>query len=175
MGQLRLPRALMVGSLLAAGLVAVAHAQPADMPPLAARDGQVTLPYAEQKFRGSVGTTYLDSDAPQFPAQVAAPEGAPNVLLVLLDDVGFGQFGVTGGGVPSPTRAALLTGRNHNVAGTGVITELATGYDGYTGIIPKDTATVAEILEVKPGTVKASLAHARDKLRAALTPDGGAR
>ncbi|WP_428925288.1 arylsulfatase [Marinibacterium sp. SX1] len=137
--------------------------------PVAARDGQVTLPYAEQKFTGSLGTTYLNSDPPQFPAPVTAPEGAPNVLLILLDDVGFGQFGVSGGGVPSPamdklaqegllytrfhttalcspTRAALLTGRNHNVSGTGVITELATGYDGYTGIIPKDTATVAEIL-----------------------------
>ncbi|WP_246166632.1 arylsulfatase [Marinobacter salinexigens] len=110
------------------------------------------------------------SPAPQFPAPIKAPDGAPNVLLVLLDDVGFGQFSVTGGGVPSPamntlaeegvtytnfhttalcspTRAALLTGRNHNVAGTGVITELATGYDGYTGIIPKDTATVAEVLK----------------------------
>ncbi len=137
--------------------------------PLAARDGQVTLPYAEQKFRGNVGTTYLDADPAQFPVPVAAPEGAPNVLLILLDDVGFGQFAVTGGGVPSPsldalaadgvlytrfhttalcspTRAALLTGRNHNMSGTGVITELATGYDGYTGVIPKDTATVAEIL-----------------------------
>ncbi len=137
--------------------------------PLAARDGQPVLPYAEQKFRGNVGTTYLDSDPAEFPAPIKAPDGAPNVLLVLLDDVGFGQFDVTGGGVPSPamdelaregelytrfhttalcspTRAALLTGRNHNVSGTGVITELATGYDGYTGIIPKDTATVAEIL-----------------------------
>ncbi|MCO8120904.1 sulfatase-like hydrolase/transferase [Stieleria sp. TO1_6] len=90
-------------------------------------------------------------------------------MLILLDDVGFGQFSVSGGGVPSPameklakegvfynrfhttavcspTRAALLTGRNHHVAGTGNITEVATGYDGYTGIIPKDTATIAEIL-----------------------------
>ena len=147
-----------------------AHAQtPRAEPPIAARDGQTTLPYAEPKFRGDVGTTYLNSDPPQFPVPVTAPAGAPNVLLVLLDDVGFGQFAVTGGGVPSPamdklaeegllytrfhttalcspTRAALLTGRNHNVSGTGVITELATGYDGYTGIIPKDTATVAEIL-----------------------------
>lgn len=137
--------------------------------PIAAQDGQPTLPYAEQKFRGNVGTTYVDSDPAQFPAPISAPEGAPNVLLVLLDDVGFGQFAIAGGGVPSPsmeklasegefytrfqttalcspTRAALLTGRNHNVAGTGIITELATGYDGYTGIIPKDTATVAEIL-----------------------------
>ncbi|ODA66776.1 Arylsulfatase [Methyloligella halotolerans] len=142
------------------------HAQ--ELPP-GAKDGQVTLPYAEQKFRGNVGTTYLNSDPATFPAPVKAPHGAPNILLILLDDVGFGQFDVTGGGVPSPaldelakdgvtythfhttalcspTRAALLTGRNHNVAGTGVITELATGYDGYTGIIPKDTASIAEIL-----------------------------
>jgi arylsulfatase len=131
--------------------------------------GQAVLPYAEQKYRGNVGTTYLDSDPAQFPAPRKAPKGAPNVLLILLDDCGFGQFSVAGGGVPSPkmeelakeglffnrfhttavcspSRAALLTGRNHHVAGTGNITEVATGYDGYTGIIPKDTATVAEIL-----------------------------
>lgn len=130
---------------------------------------QSVLPFAEQKFRGAVGTSYLDSDPAEFPAPLTAPDGAPNVLLVMLDDVGFGQFSVSGGGVPSPnmealakdsvlftrfhttavcspTRAALLTGRNHHVAGTGNITEVATGYDGYTGIIPKDTATVGEIL-----------------------------
>jgi len=131
--------------------------------------GQAVLPYAEQKYSGNVGTSYLDSDPAQFPAPRKAPANAPNVLLVLLDDVGYGQFSVSGGGVPaphmdklanegieftrfhttavcSPSRAALLTGRNHHVAGTGNITELATGYDGYTGIIPKDTATVAAVL-----------------------------
>lgn len=131
--------------------------------------GQKVLPQTEQRFKGNVGTTYLDSEPAAFPQAVKAPKGAPNVLLVLLDDVGFGQFGVTGGGVPSPnmdklldegvlynrfhttalcspTRAALITGRNHNTAGTGIITELATGYDGYTGIIPKRTATIGEIL-----------------------------
>jgi arylsulfatase A-like enzyme len=161
------PFAVLMFSVWAAHAVP-SIAQGTDLP-LAARDGQPVLPYAEQRFRGSVGTTYLDSDPAQFPAPIKAPDRAPNVLLVLLDDVGFGQFDVTGGGVPSPamdalakegelytrfhttalcspTRAALLTGRNHNVSGTGVITELATGYDGYTGIIPKDTATVAEIL-----------------------------
>ncbi|WP_145123480.1 arylsulfatase [Rosistilla oblonga] len=132
---------------------------------------QLSLPYAEQKYRGNVGTTYLNSDAAQFPKQVAAPEDAPNVLVILLDDVGFGQFSVSGGGVPAPnmeslakqgvffnrfhttavcssTRAALLTGRNHHVAGSGNITEVATGFDGYTGIIPKDTATFAEIMRL---------------------------
>ena len=104
-----------------------------------------------------------------FPQPVKAPKGAPNVLLILLDDVGFGQFSVTGGGVASPaleklakegllynrfhttalcspTRASLLTGRGPQSSGTGIITELATGYDGYTGIIPQETATVAEVL-----------------------------
>lgn len=132
---------------------------------------QMSLPYAEQKYRGDIGTTYLNSDPAQFPKQVAAPQGAPNVLVVLLDDVGFGQFSVSGGGVPSPhmealakdgvlftrfhttavctsTRAALLTGRNHHIAGSGNITEVATGYDGYTGIIPKDTATFAEVMRL---------------------------
>jgi arylsulfatase len=116
-----------------------------------------------------VGRTYEDSDPPTFPQVVRPPKGAPNVLVILLDDVGFGQFSTFGGGVPSPnidklaaqglrytrfhttalcspTRAALLTGRDHHVAATGVITELTTGYDGYTGIIPKSTGTVSEIL-----------------------------
>src|SRR6476620_6884431 len=128
-----------------------------------------SLPRPDFHFPGNVGRTYLDSDPPQFPQPVRAPKGAPNVLLILLDDVGFGQFSTFGGGVPSPnidklaanglrytrfhttalcspTRAALLTGRDHHVAGTGVITELTTGYDGYTGIIPKSAGTLSEIL-----------------------------
>lgn len=131
--------------------------------------GQKILPPTEYRFKGTVGTSYQDSDPAAFPKPISPPEGAPNVLLILLDDVGFGQFAVTGGGVPSPnmqklaengviynrfhttavcssSRAAMLTGRNHHSAGTGIITELATGYDGYTGIIPKSTATIGEIL-----------------------------
>ena len=106
---------------------------------------QSSLPRPDSHFKGFVGSTYLDSDPAAFPQPVKAPKGAPNVLLILLDDVGFGQFSVTGGGVPapameqlanaglvynrfhttalcSPTRAALLTGRNHQVSGTGIIT-----------------------------------------------------
>jgi len=128
-----------------------------------------SLPRPDFRFKGQVGRTYQDSDPPTFPGVVRPPKGAPNVLLILLDDVGYGQFSAFGGGVPSPnieklatrglrytrfhttalcspTRAALLTGRDHHVAGTGVITELATGYDGYTGIIPKSAGTVSEIL-----------------------------
>src|SRR5258708_6147222 len=129
-----------------------------------------SLPRPDFRFKGQVGRTYQDSDPPTFPSVLRPPKGAPNVLLILLDDAGFGQFSVFGGGVPSPnmeklaaqglrytrfhttalcspTRAALITGRDHHVAGNGVITELATGYDGYTGIIPKSAGTVAEILK----------------------------
>jgi arylsulfatase len=128
-----------------------------------------SLPRPDFHFPGKVGRTYEDSDPATFPKVVRPPKGAPNVVLILLDDAGFGQFSAFGGGVPSPnieklaaqglsytrfhttalcspTRAALLTGRDHHVAGTGVITELATGYDGYTGIIPKSAGTVSEIL-----------------------------
>src|SRR3954454_24693730 len=110
------------------------------------------LPRPDFHFPGKVGRTYLDSDPAKFPQPVEAPKGAPNILLILIDDAGFGQFSAFGGGVPSPnveklaaeglkytrfhttalcspTRAALITGRDHHIAGTGVITELATGYD----------------------------------------------
>jgi len=128
-----------------------------------------SLPRLDFHFKGQAGRTYQDSDPPTFPQVVRPPKGAPNVLLILIDDAGYGQFSAFGGGVPSPnveklaaqglrytrfhttalcspTRAALLTGRDHHVAGTGVITELATGYDGYTTIIPKSAGTVSEIL-----------------------------
>jgi arylsulfatase len=95
--------------------------------------------------------------------------GAPNVLIILLDDVGFGQASTFGGemntpaltrlanqgisyntfhttAICSPTRAALLTGRNHQRVGNGTIAERAVDWDGYTGVIPKTSATMAEVL-----------------------------
>ncbi len=95
--------------------------------------------------------------------------GAPNVLIVLLDDVGFGQASTFGGeintptlsklakegisyntfhttAICSPTRAALLTGRNHQRVGNGTIAERAVDWDGYTGVIPKTSATMPEVL-----------------------------
>ena len=127
------------------------------------------LPRPDFHFPGNVGRTFLDSDPPQFPQPIKAPNGAPNIVLILIDDAGFGQFSTFGGGVPSPTmdklaaegvrynsfhttalcsptRAALITGRNHHSAATGVIGETATGYDGYTSIIPRSTGTVGEVL-----------------------------
>ena len=126
------------------------------------------LPVRPPSFEGKIGITYKES-TPDFPAPIKAPEKAPNVLLVLLDDVGFGQASTFGGAIEtpnltrlaekglrynqfhttalcSPTRAALLTGRNHHSVGTGVVAELASGFPGYTTILPKSAATVAEVL-----------------------------
>ena len=126
------------------------------------------LPRPDPAFEGKIGETYKDS-TPSYPQPVKAPKGSPNVLLILLDDVGFGMCSTFGGPVPtphmeklannglkytrfhttalcSPTRAALLAGRNHHSCGTGVIIEMGTGYPGYTGIIPQSTALVSEIL-----------------------------
>lgn len=127
------------------------------------------LPRKDFRFPGEVGRTYLESDKAQFPQPVAAPKGAPNVVLILLDDTGFGQYGTFGGGIPSPTldklaaeglrytrfhttalcsptRAALITGRNHHSATFGCITEAATGYDGYVCVLPRSCGTIAEVL-----------------------------
>lgn len=127
------------------------------------------LPFPDFRFRGSVGRTIGESDPPEFPQPVRPPKGAPNVVFILIDDAGYGQFGTFGGQVAtpaldrvaaaglrytrfhttalcSPTRAALLTGRNHHSTGNGVITEAATGYDGYSGIIGKNVGTIAEVL-----------------------------
>src|SRR5262245_64826449 len=65
------------------------------------------LPRPDFHFTGSVGRTFKDSDPPQFPQPVQAPKGAPNVVLILIDDAGFGQFSTFGGGVPAPTMDRL--------------------------------------------------------------------
>jgi arylsulfatase A-like enzyme len=126
------------------------------------------LPLPDTPTGGRAGLTIKDSQMPRI-EPIRPPAGAPNIVIVLLDDVGFGAAGTFGGPVPtptldalaseglryntfhttalcSPTRAALLTGRNHHVANTGNITEYATGYDGYNSIISKTTATIAQVL-----------------------------
>ena len=120
---------------------------------------QEVLPRPEAKFQGTIGQTYKDSRPDKIPL-IKALEGAPNVLFIMIDDAGFGDWSTFGGQIPtpnldrlaqaglrytrfhttalcSPTRAALLTGRNHHSAGTGVITEIGSGYPGYSGQIPK--------------------------------------
>jgi arylsulfatase A-like enzyme len=126
------------------------------------------LPLADPRFKGRIGSTYADSAADDI-SLPTAPAGAPNVLLILLDDVGFGQTSTFGGPAQTPTlqrladeglrfnrfhttalcspsRAALLSGRNHHSVHTGVITEMATGFPGYDGQWPKQAASIAEIL-----------------------------
>ncbi len=172
---------LVAAALVAAGAVfgwpaasggltdALAQERKADRPAAAATGTPDVLPRPDFHFTGNVGRTILDSDPPQFPQPVQPPKGEPNVVLILLDDTGFGQYSTFGGGIPSPTidrlaaeglrynrfhttalcsptRAALLTGRNHHSAATGVITETATGYDGYAGVIPRSAGTIAEVL-----------------------------
>jgi len=155
-------------ALLAAGIsVSVAISLLTLTSPSLADTAKV-LPIPQPSFQGKIGITYQESK-PDFPAPITAPKNAPNVLLVLLDDVGFGQASTFGGPVEtpnltrlaekglrynqfhttalcSPTRAALLTGRNHHSVGTGVVEELGTGFPGYTTILPKSAATVAEVL-----------------------------
>lgn len=127
------------------------------------------LPPPDFHYKGQVGRTILESDPPTFPQPVKAPKGAPNVLLILLDDTGFGQYSTFGGGIPSPTmdrlaaegirynrfhttalcsptRAALITGRNHHSVSFASISEAATGYEGYTCVLPRECGTVGEVL-----------------------------
>lgn len=126
------------------------------------------LPAPAQPFGGVIKELSRNSK-PYWPARVVPPRGAPNVLLIMTDDVGFGAPSTFGGVIPtptldriandglrytnfhstslcSPTRAALLTGRNHHMAGYGVIAEMATGYPGYDSIITRDKATIGRIL-----------------------------
>ncbi|MBU0556798.1 MAG: arylsulfatase [Alphaproteobacteria bacterium] len=104
-----------------------------------------------------------------FPKESPAPVGAPNILIIMTDDVGFGAASGTGGPIPtpsfdrlvrdgllynrfhttamcSPTRAALLTGRNHHSVGAGVISNMATDQPGYTSAIPTSAATIGRVL-----------------------------
>jgi arylsulfatase len=131
--------------------------------------GTDALPRPEQPFKGKIGRTAKES-TPDFPKGIDAPKGAPNVLLIMTDDVGFGASSTFGGPIPtpnydklakaglrynmfhttalcSPSRAALITGRNHHTCATGVITEFGTGFPGYNSVMPKSCGTVAEILK----------------------------
>lgn len=133
-------------------------------------DDGTELPFPSQPMAGETAQRLQDS-VMQWPQPVARlPDDAPNILIVLLDDVGFGIPSTFGGAVStptldalaaegiaftqfhttsicSPTRAALLTGRNHTRVGSGTIAERAVAFDGYTGVIPKEAATVAEVLK----------------------------
>jgi arylsulfatase A-like enzyme len=127
------------------------------------------LPPPPAKFGGVIKQSAADSK-PYWPPTVVPPKGAPNVLLIMTDDQGYGVSGTFGGVIPtpsmdriakaglrytqfhstalcSPTRAALITGRNHHSVGFGVIGEMSTGFPGYDSVIGQESATVGEILQ----------------------------
>ena len=127
------------------------------------------IPPPPPKFGGVIKQSAATSK-PWWPPRVVPPKGAPNVLLIMTDDQGYGVSGTFGGVIPtpaldrvakaglrymqfhstalcSPTRAALITGRNHHSVGFGVIGELSTGYPGYDSIIGPENATIGEILK----------------------------
>ena len=126
------------------------------------------LPPPDPKFGGVIQDQALQSK-PWWAPRVVPPKQAPSILLIMTDDSGFGVPSTFGGVIPtpamdriakaglrynnihstalcSPTRAALITGRNHHSAGFGVISEQSTGFPGYNSIIPRDKATIGRIL-----------------------------
>jgi arylsulfatase A-like enzyme len=119
-------------------------------------------------FKGSIGKTYKDS-VPSWPEKPAAPANAPNIVFIVLDDVGFSDIGCYGSEIAtprmdalaasgaqytnfnvtsmcSPTRACLLTGRNSHSVGVGIIAEWSSGFPGYSGQLSNRAATVPEVL-----------------------------
>jgi arylsulfatase len=126
------------------------------------------LPAPDPAFGGEIKQDALNSKI-WWPPRIVPPGKAPNILLIITDDAGFGVPSTFGGVIPtptmdriaaqglrynnihstalcSPTRAALITGRNHHSAGFGVISEQATGFPGYNSIIADDKATIGRIL-----------------------------
>ncbi|TPG78224.1 arylsulfatase [Pseudomonas arsenicoxydans] len=127
------------------------------------------IPAPPPKFEGSIERNAAQSK-PYWPPRIEPHKGAPNVLLIITDDTGFGTPSTFGGVIPtptldrvardglrytnfhstalcSPTRAALLTGRNHHSVGFGVISEQSSGYPGYNSIISRDKATIGRMLK----------------------------
>jgi arylsulfatase len=167
-------KALLASATLALGLAlvpAAAQVQTTGTP--GAPDATTTidgrqLPAPQPTFGGMIRDDALTS-TPWWAPRIVPPAEAPNILLIITDDAGFGVPSTSGGVIPtptmdriaqngllynnihstalcSPTRAALITGRNHHSAGFGVISEQSTGFPGYNSIIPEDQATIARIL-----------------------------
>jgi arylsulfatase A-like enzyme len=170
---MKITTALSLGFLLGTSYFAGANAQqitgtPGSPSATITIDG-LQLPPPPPKFGGVIKEDARDSK-PWWPPRVVPPKAAPNILLIMTDDQGYGVSGTFGGIIPtpamdrianaglrytqfhstalcSPTRAALITGRNHHSSGFGVISELSTGYPGYDSIITPDKATIGTILK----------------------------
>jgi arylsulfatase len=157
-----------VGWLAATGerLIRVHAQEPAAGEPVSRGDA---LPHGDPSFQGVANRT-LAGSKPDFPQPVRAPYSAPNVLLVLIDDAGFGNPSTFGGpcqtptltrlaaqglrynrfhvtALCSPSRSALLSGRNHHAVGFGSVAEFAGGWPGYNATWPKSAASIAQILQ----------------------------
>ncbi|MFT7395196.1 MAG: arylsulfatase A-like enzyme, partial [Candidatus Azotimanducaceae bacterium] len=127
------------------------------------------LPPEPTPFRGVVNDTYAES-TPDWPPPLRPPAGAPNIIVIMVDDLGFGQLSCFGGPIEaphlsaladkglrytnfhttalcSPSRAALLTGRNHHSVGFATIAEMASGFPGANAFLPKSAASIAEVLK----------------------------
>jgi arylsulfatase A-like enzyme len=169
---MKLTAGLMVGATVAAVSIPAVFAQQVTgtlgSPSATTSISGKQLPPPDPQFGGVIKQGALQS-TPWWAPRVTPPKGAPNVLLIITDDAGFGVPSTFGGVIPtptmdriaseglrynrmfstalcSPTRAALITGRNHHSVGFGVISEQATGFPGYNSIIPKDKATIGRIL-----------------------------
>jgi len=163
-----------LGLVTALSLTGTAHAAGIEITGTPGSAGATTtidgrqLPPPDPKFGGVIKEDALKSK-PWWAPRIAPPKDAPNVLLIITDDAGFGVPSTFGGVIPtptldrianeglrynnihstalcSPTRAALITGRNHHSVGFGVISEQSTGFPGYNSIISKDKATIGRIL-----------------------------
>ena len=167
---------ILIGGMLAATVMAVApsawtqqiNGTPGSPDATVTIDGK-QIPPPPLPFGGVIKESALDSK-PWWPPRIVPPKGAPNILLIMTDDQGYGVSSTFGGVIPtpaldrvakaglryiqfhstalcSPTRAALITGRNHHSVGSGVIGELSTGYPGYDSIIGLENASIGEILK----------------------------
>jgi arylsulfatase len=165
-GKVEISRRRLLGS---SSVIAASAVASAALPRPAASETPSVLPPPEPPFKGNIERT-LKGSTPDFPKGIEAPPGAPNVLLILTDDVGFGASSTFGGPIRtpnfqrvadnglrynmyhttalcSPTRAALITGRNHHSVASGDITEFATGYPGYNSLVPKSAGSVGAVLK----------------------------
>ena len=167
------PRGLLAAALLLPLTALTAHAQgntgTPGSPSATTTIGGQQLPPPPPPFGGKIERNAAQS-TPYWPARVVPPKGAPNVLLIMTDDTGFGVSSTFGGVIPtpnldriaanglrytnfnstalcSPTRAALITGRNHHSMGFGVVAEQSTGFPGYNSIMTRDKATIGKILK----------------------------
>ena len=168
---------ILIGGMLAAVVMAVAPSaraqvqttgEPGSPGATTTIDGK-QLPAPEPKFGGVIKENAAQSK-PWWAPRIVPPKSAPNVLLIMTDDCGFGAPSTFGGVIPtpaldrigkaglrytqfhstslcSPTRAALITGRNHHSSGFGVISEQSTGFPGYNSIIDRDKATIGRLLK----------------------------